>query len=136
MKKFIIFVTRSPFDSLNGLTALSFCEAAVSLGHEISQVFFYQQGVQQGNMHIQPVAGEINMLSQWVRFSEQTKTPLNVCVTAASKRGLVNAEDAGSIESAVNVHPAFHAVGMAEYFGALAASKNSGDCASFTSIQF
>lgn len=73
MNRFLVFVTRSPFDSLNGKTALAFCEAAIELGHEIEHVFFYQQGVQHANVNIQPGSGESNMLTQWITFSEQKK---------------------------------------------------------------
>jgi tRNA 2-thiouridine synthesizing protein D len=135
MKKFLIFVTRSPFDSLNGQTALSFCEAAIALGHEIEHVFFYQQGIQHANVDIQPASGEKSMLTQWVKFSEQTKTSLNVCVTASIKRGVLSVEDASYIKSHSNVHHAFNPVGMAEYFSAL--NKNtSSDTNSLICMQF
>ncbi|GAC29317.1 sulfurtransferase complex subunit TusD [Brumicola pallidula] len=124
MNKFLIFVTRSPFDSLNGLTALSFCEAAIELGHEIEQVFFYQQGVQQANVDIQPATGEKNLLAQWLAFSEQTKTPLNVCVTASIKRGVLSEPDATAMRLHCNVHCAFNPVGMADYFSALNTSSS------------
>ena len=123
MSKFLIFVTRSPFDSLNGQTALSFCEAAIKLGHEIEQVFFYQQGVQQANVDIQPAPGEKNLLAQWAAFSEQTKTSLNVCVTASVKRGVLSGEDATAMQLHCNVHDAFRLVGMAEYFSAINTSS-------------
>lgn len=119
MNKFLIFVTRSPFDSLNGQTALSFCKAAIESGHEIEQVFFYQQGVQHANVDIQPAAGEKNLLAQWLAFAEQTKTSLNVCVTASIKRGVLSDKDAATVQLHCNVHTAFRPVGMAEYFSAL-----------------
>jgi tRNA 2-thiouridine synthesizing protein D len=135
MKNFLIFVTRSPFDSLNGQTALSFCKAAVALGHEIEQVFFYQQGVQHANVDIQPASGEKSVLSQWVTFSEQTKTPLNVCVTASIKRGVLSEEDASDIQSYSNVHDAFNPVGMADYFSVLN-TRASSDPDSLICMQF
>jgi tRNA 2-thiouridine synthesizing protein D len=135
MNKFLIFVTRSPFESLNGQTALSFCEVAVKLGHEVSQVFFYQQGVQQANEFIQPATGEQSQLAKWVTFSEQTKTPLNICVTAAIKRGVVSTEEAMSNGKCENIHPVFNAVGMSEYFAAMRLSS-SNDEVSIKCIQF
>jgi len=135
MSKFLIFVTRSPFDSLNGQTALSFCEAAIELGHEIQQVFFYQQGVQQANVEIQPPPGEKNMPAQWAAFSEQTKTSLNVCVTASIKRGVLSVEDATGMQSHCNIHPIFNSVGMAEYFSALN-TTSSGESDSLICMQF
>jgi tRNA 2-thiouridine synthesizing protein D len=135
MNKFLIFVTRSPFDSLNGQTALSFCKAAIALGHEVEHVFFYQQGVQHANVDIQPASGEKSMLAQWVSFSEQTKTSLNVCVTASIKRGVLSVEDASYVQLHSNVHHAFKPVGMAEYFSALNASASS-DADSLICMQF
>lgn len=135
MKKFLIFVTRSPFDSLNGQTALSFCEAAIALGHEVEHVFFYQQGVQHANVDIKPASGEKSTIAQWVTFSEQTKTPLNVCVTASIKRGVLSVEDASYMQSHSNVHPAFTPVGMAEYFAALNTCASS-DADSLICMQF
>jgi tRNA 2-thiouridine synthesizing protein D len=135
MNKFLIFITRSPFESLNGQTALSFCEAAIKCGHEISQVFFYQQGVQHGNFQIQPASGEHSQLSKWVYFSEQSKTPLNICVTAGLKRGVLGAEEAQYNGKQENVHPAFNSVGMSEYFAALELASSS-DSTVFKCIQF
>ena len=119
MNRFLIFITRSPFDSLNGQTALSFCEAAIDLGHQIEQVFFYHHGVLHANSDIQPGAGEKNMLQLWTQFTEQTKTPLNVCVTASAKRGVLSEDDASMFKRHSNIHEAFCPVGMADYFSVL-----------------
>ena len=134
MNRFLVFVTGSPFNSVNGQTALSFCEAAVALGHHVDQVFFYQQGVQQANSDIQNSSGEKLIIKQWADFSEQTKTPLNICVTASIKRGVIAQDDATQLQLACNVHSAFSAVGMADYFSAL--SMTDGEASSPVCIQF
>ena len=135
MKKFLIFITGAPFDSLNGQTALSFCESVNSMGHCVEQVFFYQQGVQHANLDIQAASGESNMMRKWVSFSEQTKTPLNICVTASIKRGVISDEDADEFQLHSNVHRTFNSVGMADYFAALN-NENNGDVNSPICIQF
>ncbi|MFQ3249765.1 MAG: tRNA 2-thiouridine synthesizing protein D [Glaciecola sp.] len=135
MNKFLIFITGSPFDSLNGQTALSFCESAVSMGHCIEQIFFYQQGVQHANIDIQAASGELGIMKKWVSFSEQTKTPLNICVTAAIKRGVIAMEEAQELELNSNLHASFNSVGMADYFAALN-NENSGDVNAPICIQF
>lgn len=135
MNRFLIFITRSPFESLNGQTALSFCEAANELGHQIEQVFFYHHGVLHANIDIQPGPGEKNMLQLWTQFSEQTKTPLNVCVTASAKRGVLSEDDANIFERHGNIHKAFCPVGMADYFSALNSGSIGNDSAPIC-IQF
>lgn len=135
MNHFLIFVTGSPYDSLNGHTALAFCEASVALGHQVDQVFFYQQGVQQSNEDIQQASGEKSMLTKWLTFSEQTQTPLNVCVTASLKRGVICTTDAKEMKLYPNMHPAFQAAGMADYFAALHTGK-LGDSDRAICVQF
>lgn len=127
MNRFLIFITRSPYDSLNGQTALSFCEAAAAMGHQIEQIFFYQEGVQHANADIQPGSGEGAMLQRWTVFSKQTKTPLNVCVTASVKRGVLSDDDANTFGRNSNIQDGFCAVGMADYFSALNTSATGND---------
>ena len=127
VNRFLIFITRSPFDSLNGQTALCFCEAAISLGHEIEQIFFYQQGVLHASTDVQAGAGEKNMLQLWTHFAEQTKTPLNVCVTAAAKRGVLSEDDAKIFGRHSNMDKVFCPIGMADYFSALSTSAIGND---------
>nr|WP_136252221.1 sulfurtransferase complex subunit TusD [Ningiella ruwaisensis] len=136
MQRFAIFVTKSPYDSRNAESALRFCEAAITAGHRIEQVFFYQSGVHNSSTFLDLNTDEINMCKRWSEFKLANDVPLNLCVTAAARRGIV-AEDQKSKPDS-NLAAAFTPVGMSEYFSALNENaKNEKDAAStIKSIQF
>ncbi|MBF7072845.1 sulfurtransferase complex subunit TusD [Glaciecola sp. MH2013] len=118
MKHFILMVTKAPFQSENGKMALAFCRAAIEAGHRINQVFFYQEGVFHSSTWLKPVPGELSLINEWEAFSEQTKTPLKLCVSAAERRGLVNENAEMEL-----MHSSFELCGMADYFSEISASK-------------
>ncbi len=128
MQNFALFVTKSPYDSRNSESAHAFCLAALALGHCIKHVFFYQSGIHNASALLEVNSDEVSMRSQWHQFSKTHKVPLYVCVTAATRRGIVGAE--GSETSGiVNASSDFEVVGMSEYFAAL-------HDASIKSVQF
>ncbi len=120
-KTFTIMVSRSPYDSRNSESALKFCYAALEAGHAINQVFFYQSGVHCASSFITPPSDELNMHNEWVTLNTKYNIKLNVCNTAASRRGIVN-EDT-SLSTNINVNKPFIMTGLSDYFSAL----NSGE---------
>jgi len=89
-----ILITGDQLDSASGRSALNFCRASVARGHTISQVFFYQAGVAQASRLALPLADELNLHQEWHDFSRNSGTPLVVCVSAAERRGVINAQQA------------------------------------------
>ena len=90
--KFNILITGDAYDSLAGYSALQFCNAALTAGHTIHQVFFYQSGV----THLQvanPLADEFNSNQAWVALAKQHNIPLVVCISAAERRGVLGEQD-------------------------------------------
>lgn len=114
MTTFVIFVNTAPLNSINGRHAIKFCQAAMAAGHQIQQIFFYGDGVNHANCHALPVSGETPTLAQWIDIKRISGAPLNLCITAAEKRGLVSA---GNHHESVS--EAFSVCGMADYFSAL-----------------
>ena len=114
MTSFVIFVNTAPLTSNNGKHAINFCKAALATGHKIKQIFFYGDGVHHANDQAVPVAGESSLLAQWLNVKEMSGAPLNLCITAAEKRGLVGTENQSN-----NISKAFSVCGMADYFSAL-----------------
>ncbi len=101
---FNILVTGALYSSQSAYSALRFCRAAAAAGHSISQVFFYQDGVTQANQYSLPLDDEFDAVSSWVEFSEQTSTPLVVCVSAGERRGLMSEEQV--LENHLGAHSA------------------------------
>lgn len=97
MKKassFTILVTLAPFDKQDPYSAYRFAKALLTAGHQLNGVFFYQSGVVNSNSFQAGHSDEINMYQLWCELATRYQVPLQVCVTAANRRGVINNEDA------------------------------------------
>lgn len=115
---FTLLVTKSPFDYRNAHSAISFCIAALNQGHSISQVFFYQTGVHNASCLLRPHSDDLHVYDKWCDLANNHGVILNVCVTAASRRGILDTELAPQHERANLIHP-FVQVGLSWYFKSL-----------------
>ena len=73
-----------------GFSCLSICPSFTQKGHAISQIFFFQDGVSNGNGLVYPANDEFNLTQAWQVFSTQHHIPLHLCVAASQRRGVVD----------------------------------------------
>lgn len=92
--KFTILVTGNPASHQSASSAYQFCVAALSAGHKVSGVFFYLDGVLTANSLISPASDEVNLSESWAKLADKYQFPLEVCVSAALRRGVVNQQEA------------------------------------------
>lgn len=120
-------VSKSPFDFRNAENAIRFCEAAIGLGHTISQVFFYQSGVQNASQLLLANTDEVNVREKWIELHQQFGIPLNVCVTAGARRGVLVSDDVTRLTDlsilSANLCSPFQHVGLSDYFQAIASDS-------------
>jgi tRNA 2-thiouridine synthesizing protein D len=93
--KFAVQINASPYASIAGLDALRFVQAALAAGHQVLRVFFYQEGIYHAFGHATPPDDEIHFSQNWSRLAEQYGIDLVVCISAAQRRGLLCADEAG-----------------------------------------
>ena len=96
---------------------MAFCRAAIDEGQSIDQIFFYQAGVYHANGLMDASANEVDLTKAWQSLATEHAIPLLVCVGAASKRGIVDAdqaEQAGLTQH--NLFEPFKQVGLGEFF--------------------
>ena len=93
--KFAIQINTSPYQSNAGHTAYRFIQAALSQGHEVFRVFFYHEGIYHAFKFATPPDDEIPFTSQWSELARQYRLDLVVCISAAQRRGLLCADEAG-----------------------------------------
>ncbi|ALS98396.1 sulfurtransferase complex subunit TusD [Lacimicrobium alkaliphilum] len=114
MAKFSLVVTSSPFDQQGAASALNFARAALDAGHQLSGIFFYQDGVHNANA-LQSVPGdEFQPYCAWLELAQQG-IPLHVCVSAAARRGVISETDAA--EQGIpgsSLKPPFQASGLGQ----------------------
>jgi len=92
--KFSIVVTGAPYGSQSASSAYQFCVAALLAGHKVAGVFFYQEGVLNANGLVSPATDEINLPKLWAKLATEFQFPLEVCVSAALRRGIVDQPEA------------------------------------------
>lgn len=92
--KFAVQVNASPYASDAGWVAYRFVQAALQAGHQVLQVFFYQEGIYQTLRYALPPDDECNLPALWSALAAEYPVDLLVCISAAQRRGLLGADEA------------------------------------------
>ena len=86
--KFGILINEGPFTHQASDSAYRFAVAAIEKGHEITRVFFYNDGVNNASKLSEPQADDRNLVKLWSAIGEEHGIDLVVCVAAAMRRGI------------------------------------------------
>jgi len=78
-----ILVNEGPFTHQASDSAYQFAKAAIAKGHDVFRVFFYHDGVNNGNKLSEPQADDRNLVELWGKLAEENDVDLVVCVAAA-----------------------------------------------------
>lgn len=103
--------------------ALLFAQAALAGGHEIVRLFFYQDGVYNAANSIVTPQDEQNLPREWRDFVEQHQLDGVVCIAAALRRGVLNADEAQRYQrTAVSVEAPWELSGLGQLHDAVQAA--------------
>ena len=86
--KFGVVVNEGPFTHQASDSAYHFTKAALEKGHKVPRVFFYYDGVNNGNKLSEPQADDRNLVKLWGARAAGHKLDLVICVAAALRRGI------------------------------------------------
>jgi len=89
-----IQVNEGPYTHQASDSALKFAEAALKKGYTISRVFFYHDGVNNGTRYTTPPQDDRNIVKKWSELAKDNDLDLVVCVAAAQRRGIADADEA------------------------------------------
>ena len=92
--KFMLAVLGDPLHSQGPITAYRFAEAAVTAGHTIHRVFFYQGAVLVANNLAEPPQDEISITELWQHLASENSIELMACIASASRRGIFDEDEA------------------------------------------
>ncbi|MCU7959556.1 MAG: sulfurtransferase complex subunit TusD [gamma proteobacterium symbiont of Bathyaustriella thionipta] len=113
--KLAIQINEGPYQHEASDSAYLFTKAALQAGHEISRVFFYHDGVNNGTNLTTPPQDDRNIVKRWSELATENELDLVICVAAAQRRGIV---DQGEMErngkSAQNVADGFRISGLGQ----------------------
>ena len=100
--------------------ALLFTQAALAGGHEIVRLFFYQDGVYSAaNSVVTPQDGQ-DIAQQWRALVSEHQLDGVVCIAAALRRGVLNAEEAARYQrTAVNLDAPWALSGLGQLHDAI-----------------
>ena len=100
--------------------ALLFAQAALAGGHEIVRLFFYQDGVYNACASVVTPQDEQDLPQQWRTFVSDHQLDGVVCIAAALRRGVLNAEEAQRYQrSAVSVEAPWALSGLGQLHDAI-----------------
>ncbi|OOF81211.1 sulfurtransferase complex subunit TusD [Rodentibacter caecimuris] len=113
-----VLAVKSPIYGTQGAyLAYQFAEALIEKGHSIKQIFFFQDGVSNGNRFVYPAVDEVNLQRYWQVFSTKYSVPLYLCVAASQRRGVVN-EMTAENKNNHNLAEGFVITGLGEFMAA------------------
>ena len=91
--KFGIMINEGPYQHQASDSAYKFVQAALAKGHEIFRVFFYHDGVNNGTRLTTPPQDDRHITERWSALASEYGLDLVVCVAAAQRRGIVDADE-------------------------------------------
>lgn len=113
--KYGILINEGPYQHQATDTAYQFCKAAVAKGHEIFRIFFYHDGVNNATDLAVPPQDDRNITANWVKFAEENNIDMVVCIAAAQRRGLLDANEAERQGKRTdNIAPVFRISGLGQ----------------------
>ncbi len=121
---FALMVTGPAYGTQQASSALLFAQALLAEGHSLDSVFFYREGVYNANQLTSPASDEVDLVRAWQTLHQQHSVGLHICVAAALRRGVTDAEQADAqAEHPGNLQPGFTLTGL----GALAEAALTAD---------
>ncbi|MDO6527984.1 sulfurtransferase complex subunit TusD [Motilimonas sp. 1_MG-2023] len=110
-----ILVTAPAYGSQGSASAYMFTQAAIEMGHEIQGIFFYQQGVTNANNFTTPASDEDDLVKLWQTLAVAHGFSLDVCISAALRRGVVDSVSAQEQQlAAANLQAPFAMTGLGQ----------------------
>ncbi|KHT28854.1 sulfurtransferase complex subunit TusD [Pectobacterium carotovorum] len=115
MLSYCLLVTGPAYGTQQASSALQFAQALLAEGHRLKSVFFYREGVLNANQLTSPANDEFDLVRAWQKLGETHQVALNVCVAAALRRGVTDAQQAAQLNLAgANLQPGFVLSGLGE----------------------
>lgn len=117
--KIAVMVSEGPYTHQASDSAYHFISAALKKGHEITRVFFYHDGVNNGTRLTVPPQDERNIQVNWSKLGEEHNLDLVLCIAAAQRRGILDENEAKRQgKDADNIAPGFRISGLGQLIDA------------------
>lgn len=114
-----ILVLSPPHRGAGAHSALHFARALLNAGHTLHRVFFYDDGVLNGNAAAVALQAEADLVTDWTELGVASGAELILCVGSAVRRGVLDeAEAKRHGVAAATAHPGFVISGLGQLIDA------------------
>lgn len=86
---YVLAIRSTVYGTQGAFLAYRFAEAVLAKGHIVTQVFFFQDGVTNGNSLVDCPSDEFDLVENWKKLAQLHRLPLHLCISAAARRGVV-----------------------------------------------
>ncbi|WP_081296992.1 sulfurtransferase complex subunit TusD [Gilliamella apicola] len=87
---YTLIVMGPAYGTQSAYCAYQFAQVLLSsTPHTIKNIFFYSDGVYNGNRYTDPASDEFDLVSAWQELAKTYSLSLTVCVAAAQRRGVI-----------------------------------------------
>lgn len=100
MAKFTLLIDSAPEQTNAHFNAIAFCQAALTQGHQVEEIFFFQDGVRIADNRLDLPADEWDPQRHWQQLAQAHDLSLQICSAASQRRGLGGAESLEEAEAA------------------------------------
>ncbi|NMH61058.1 sulfurtransferase complex subunit TusD [Alteromonas ponticola] len=118
MLTYSMLITSAPYDGDRIRNAQQFAHALVDNPEaNLLNIFFYQRGVLNANCLGIPPSGRFNVYKGWCEIATRGVISLQVCITAAGKRGIISQQEQDENDLPGHTLQApFQQTGLADFF--------------------
>ncbi|MDG1737907.1 MAG: sulfurtransferase complex subunit TusD [Paracoccaceae bacterium] len=110
-----VVVSEGPYTHQAADSAYHFVKAVLDSGHEVPRVFFYHDGVNVSSRLTIPPQDERHIQNNWTNLAKEHEIDLVVCIAAAQRRGLLDANEANRQgKDANNIADGFRISGLGQ----------------------
>ncbi|WP_179855799.1 sulfurtransferase complex subunit TusD [Gilliamella sp. wkB308] len=86
---YTLVVLGPAYGTQSAYCAYQFAQALLlTTPHTIKNIFFYADGVYNGNRYTDPANDEFDLISAWQELAKKYDLPLTICVAASLRRGI------------------------------------------------
>lgn len=94
---YCLLVTGPAYGTSQAASAYQFAKALLKAGHILKTLFFYQDGVLNGNVLTSPATDEFDLINAWRKLAQESGCEMHICVAAGLRRGIIDKEQAASL---------------------------------------
>lgn len=115
MATYTLLLTQAPLSNGSHYLALDFARAAVATGHQVKNIFFYQEATYVALNGQTPIQGQTPLANEWLTLASEHNIELQVCIANAIRRGLVDDNEQQRYQlPAITLAAGFKLVGLGE----------------------